>query len=563
VAAFEVIMHRLLLRLFSDRRGSIAIPTTIVFTVLIGFTALGVDVGNMFADRRKAQSTADLAVMAAVADLANASKAAGETVSRNGYLNDASFNIQYGVYSANPQIAPGSRFTPGPAASANAARLTLTTTTPLYFAGLITGKDSYVIKTTATAARSSFAAFAVGSRLASVEGGVLNQLLGGMLGTSLSLSAMDYQSLLDAQLDLFGFMDALAARLHLTAATYDDVLRSNAAIADVTGAMVDVGKKQFGGTSAAVEALSRLAGSLTGVTTRINIGTLLDLGPYRTLPVGSTPKVSTSVSAYDLISAGAQLANGQHQVEAALALNVPGIAAANLKFAIGERPQGTSWVTIGAAGASVHTAQTRLLLTLQVAGSGAASLINLPVYIEVASATATLKTLQCGFPSISTSTATLDVTPGILDAWIGDVSTAQLINFAAAPNPPAATLVNTPLLKITGRAHASVANMSVIPATFSYSEILQKTKKTVGTRDLSSSLLRGLIRDTSLDVDVLGLGLGLGGPALSSLVSTTLGAATPAIDQVLTSVLQTLGVGLGQADVWLTGIRCDGAVLVI
>jgi uncharacterized membrane protein len=50
---------------------------------------------------------------------------------------------------------------------------------------------------------------------------------------------------------------------------------------------------------------------------------------------------------------------------------------------------------------------------------------------------------------------------------------------------------------------------------------------------------------------------------LSSLVSTTLSTATPAIDQVLNTVLQTLGVGLGQADVWMLGIRCDGAVLVI
>jgi uncharacterized membrane protein len=99
--------------------------------------------------------------------------------------------------------------------------------------------------------------------------------------------------------------------------------------------------------------------------------------------------------------------------------------------------------------------------------------------------------------------------------------------------------------------------------TFSYSDIAQQTKKTVGTTDFSSTLVRGLLRDTKLDVNVLGLGLGLGQTALSSVVSTTLSAATPAIDQVLSSVLQTLGVGLGQADVWMLGIRCDGAVLVI
>jgi uncharacterized membrane protein len=155
----------------------------------------------------------------------------------------------------------------------------------------------------------------------------------------------------------------------------------------------------------------------------------------------------------------------------------------------------------------------------------------------------------------------MNVTPGVLDAWIGAVSDSQFNNFTTAPNPPAADLVNTSLVRITGRAHASVTNMSAIPVTFSYSDIQQKTKKTVGTTDFSSTLLRGLVRDTQIDVNILGLGLGLGG--LSSLVSTTLSNATPAIDQVLTSALQTLGIGLGQADVWMLGIRCDGAVLVL
>jgi uncharacterized membrane protein len=549
--------------IMSDRRGSIAISAAIVFTALVGFTALGVDVANMFADRRKAQSTADLAAIAAVADLAHADAAAADTVARNGYLNDASFNIQYGTYTADPALSPGSRFTPAGMGSANAARVTLTTITPLYFAGLITGKDSFVIETTATAARTAFASFAIGSRLATVDGGLLNQVLGGLLGSQLSLSAMDYRSLIDAQLDLFAFMDALAARLDLTAATDDSLLQSDAALTDVLAAMVDTGKKQFGATSAPVAAISRIAEALTGSTATVKIGSLLDVGPYASLPVGSPPKASVAAAALDLLSAAAQIASGQHQVEAALALNVPGIAAATVKFAVGERPQGTSWITVGAEGASVHTAQTRLLLTVQVAGSGAASIINLPIYIEIAPATAALTSLSCGFPNVSTSTATVGVTPGVLDAWIGSVSDADLTNFAVAPNPPAAALVNTPLVKVTGRAHAPVTNMSASSVAFSYSDIQQKTRKTVGTADFSSSLLRGLVHDTHLEVKILGLGLGLGGPVVSSLVSNTLGAATPAVDRVLTSVLQALGVGLGQADVWMTGIRCDGAVLVI
>ena len=73
----------------------------------------------------------------------------------------------------------------------------------------------------------------------------------------------------------------------------------------------------------------------------------------------------------------------------------PGIAAASLKLGIGERPVGTSLVRVGRTGASVHTAQTRLLLTVDLIGSGAAAMVRLPLYLELASATARLTGLQC------------------------------------------------------------------------------------------------------------------------------------------------------------------------
>jgi uncharacterized membrane protein len=99
--------------------------------------------------------------------------------------------------------------------------------------------------------------------------------------------------------------------------------------------------------------------------------------------------------------------------------------------------------------------------------------------------------------------------------------------------------------------------MSATPVTFSYSDIVQRNKKTVGTTDFTASLLSRLVTDTQLDINGLTL------PGLSAGVAGILANAVSPVDQLLSSVLQTLGVGLGQADVWVTGIRCDGAVLVI
>src|SRR5205085_5168297 len=124
------------------------------------------------------------------------------------------------------------------------------------------------------------------------------------------------------------------------------------------------------------------------------------------------------ISTLDMLSMAAQLANGQHQVQLALDLNVPGITSATLQLAIGEPPKGTTWVSVGSAGASVHTAQTRLLLTLQLAGSGSIASVTLPIYLELASGTATLAAIKCGYPDNSSSTVTLGVSPAVLDSWI-------------------------------------------------------------------------------------------------------------------------------------------------
>jgi uncharacterized membrane protein len=179
----------------------------------------------------------------------------------------------------------------------------------------------------------------------------------------------------------------------------------------------------------------------------------------------------------------------------------------------------------------------------------------------VASGTATLDAVTCGSPDISNSTVTLGVTPGVVDAWIGNVSTANMTDFRSAPNPSAATLVNLVGLKVTGRAHTTISNSSPTPVSFRYNEIQAQTRKTVTTTSFTSSLLSKLLGDLSLDVSLGGLNLGLPSNA-GSAVSSLIAAQTAPLDQFLASILATVGVGIGQADVWVSGVRCDRAVLV-
>jgi len=541
-----------------DKKASVAVSSALLIGVTVGVAAIAVDVGAVFVDRRKAQSVVDLAAIAAVSDMTNAEKAAAATISRN-KLADSAFQVSYGTYTADPSIAPSKRFVSSPSATANAARVTLSSSTPLYFGKALIGSDKFKITTTATATRTGFATFAIGSRLLSVDGGLLNQLLGSLLGANLSLTVMDYQALINTQIDLFNFMDALATRINLTGATYSSVLNSNARVSDILNAMFDVERAAYGSQHSAVQALKAIVNAVGVTTTKVGLSSLIDIGPYGNLTTGQRPKVGVQASVLDMLSTVAQVANGQHQVEVGLNLNIPGLAAVALKVAVGERPVGTSWITVGATGASVYTAQTRILLTVQLVGSGQASVINVPIYVDIASGHAKLTAMTCAFPDVSMSSVTLGVTPGVVDAWIGDVSNAQFTNFSSPPNPGSATLVNLAGVKVTGRAHASVANMSASPMSFTYGDIIRQTKKTVGTTDFTRSLLTRLFDDLDLNV----AGVPLGSLLVGGIVSSALSTATTPIDKALSSVLSTLGIGLGQADVWVPNIRCDGAVLVM
>lgn len=552
-------MKTALTQFLKNENGNIAVLSGLLITVIMGFTALGVDIGKVFTDRRKSQSATDLAALAAANDLTLALRAASATAQKNGFPSGVS--VEVGYYSADPALAASDRFKPSTLANANAARVVLQSKTQLAFARALMMKDDFDISTTAIAARSSAASFAIGSRLLKLDNGLLNQLLGGLLGANVNLSVMDYQALVDTKIDLFKFLSVLGDRINVKAGTYDSILQSNVKAADVVAAMAETQKQQTGASNLSVKALSGIQQSLSGSSGKVLMRSLVDVGPYSTMPIGEKPKLGIAVAAMDFLTATGQLANGENQINVGLNVNIPGIAKSTLRLAVGERPKGTSWVTVGSEGASVHTAQTRLVLDTTLIGTGAAALVRVPIYIELASATAKLNSVSCVYNNPSANSVTLSVTPSVIDAWIGDVSNSQFSNFKSAPNPPAAALIDTSAAKVTGRAHITVSNLSAIPATFYAGDIARQVKKTVGTKDFTASLLSRLVADTDINVSLFGVGIGLP-DALQSTVATVLRNGVSPLDSLLSGVLNSLGVGLGQADVWVLGQRCDGAVLV-
>src|SRR5690606_5256161 len=99
-----------------------------------------------------------------------------------------------GRYEPNPDLPPDARFVVG-GQPANAVKVTFRKKGTRYFASRLIPEPT--IATTAIANSPAEAAFSVGSRLVGMNGGIVNALLGKLLGANIALSVMDYDALLD------------------------------------------------------------------------------------------------------------------------------------------------------------------------------------------------------------------------------------------------------------------------------------------------------------------------------------------------------------------------------
>ena len=99
-------MQNLLRRFAQDTRGNFAIMGAGCMVLVIGCAALGVDVGSIYADRRKSQSAADLAAIVAASNLDKSTSAATATVTANNYSASVLVSVELGNYTANAALAP-------------------------------------------------------------------------------------------------------------------------------------------------------------------------------------------------------------------------------------------------------------------------------------------------------------------------------------------------------------------------------------------------------------------------------------------------------------------------
>ncbi len=583
-------MPHLLRRLLGDRSGHFAMMTAMVTPLALGLAGVAVDVGSLYLEKRRAQSLADLAAITVAANLDNPVEAARLVFADNGVheialgMIDKDDKLQWknridvgatgvsailmrGRYSSSLAIPAAERFTRPPSGNEseiNAVKVVYRTTGTRYFAASLIAPPQIVVE--ATAATDRKAAFSVGSRLLELKDGIANALLGGLTGSNVSLSLMDYNALVSADVSLVSFLDALATELDLTAGSYDAVLDADVSVGQVTKAL-----SRVAGTGSKAQAASQRLATQTAATNGRTFPLSRLIGIEEEGVSATLHQVAARVDVMELVTMAAILAGQGRQIKLDLGASLPGLLSASVDLAIGEPPQKSPWFTVGSRGDVVRTAQTRLSVVVEIGNSPALSgllgaRIRLPLYLELAYAEAKLDSISCPTGRRDGIKVAVDARSGIANLYLAEVNPSKIVNFANPAARSPAKLVQLAAVNVTGQAQAEIGAISYKRLNFSAGDIDSGKVRQVSTRTIATSLVDSLFSSLSLEISV-GLGL-LNIPLLTlpsnttALLGTTIRAASPAVDALLGEVLKMLGLSLGQADVRVHGATCGRAVLV-
>lgn len=544
---------------WGDERGNIAMLFAFSLTLSAIVSALAVDAAALYHERRQIQAGVDLAAISAASDPARAAEIAQSVLAEARLLAPASTEgliVRTGHY--DPAIADiGQRFRPG-TTPLNAVEVRLERLGHQHFATHFSSPP--LIAARGVAAVTPQVSFSIGSRLASLNGGLVNAVLSSLLGTTISLTALDYRALADARVDAFSFLDALAMQLGVTAGSYDELLAMRAGTGTIAGALASL----TNGT--ARTALNAIAGS--GQGRMVSIGKLLSLGALGHRQVGAAGPggLGIAFSVLDLLTGAAALADGKSQVSLPLGANVPGLVKLDLSLGVGESVQGGGWFAIGPNGTVLRTAQLRLRLRAELLGGSLLGSVKLPLWLDLAHSEATVVGATCPSPAAPRGQASIAVRPGALRLAVGEMSDPALSDFGVSPSLAPVRAVDVLwVLRVNVAGRVEIAQTDPVRLDFTSDDIADARVRTARTGTIPSSLVGSLLGSLTVTPEILGSPLGLGLISPGGVTGDLLGLLAPlgpTLDITINAVLATLGLGLGEADIRVHAVRCNNAVLV-
>lgn len=371
----------------SRQRGAIGLIAAVTLGFSLLFLLLVVDSGRLYMEKRKLQRIADTAALEAVsrkgtcvAPALTATAYATQSATRNGFTvtSNSPLTVACGSLVTGSDNLRTLAVDPSKSSAVRVivSRPVVTSVAAGVAALFAGGTPSLNTRLTATAVAAApaplLAQLSIRSTVANID--LLNPLFKALLGGSVTLDVASWQNLLTANISLLKFLDLLATELNVSAGNYDQLLTTNATIAQlfkVAAIAAQAGGVQSTGTTANIAtSLGVLRDAALNVTT-------VTLGDILKLQTGSqSAGLDTQFGLFQLIQGFAQLSNYKNSVAAEIPVNLLGLgvgATAQLKVtqppqfsAIGNPAVAKSNPTGASTRIFVRTAQVRAFVTLDL-----------------------------------------------------------------------------------------------------------------------------------------------------------------------------------------------------
>lgn len=626
-----------------DESGAIAVMAAVIILAVLAATSLAVDVGRTAFVSRDLQGVTDRAALDSVTAVNAAADvgittlsglhdevevAVGDSLTRNpgtsegtaagrqvtllelGRVVDGSFeamcNEPYDpAVPANCAADLSGAWT---VADVTAVRVATESFVPFVFA---IGEEGRDVTRTAVAESMSLASITVGSELAGVEGGLLEDVLNdticniavnaGESSCNLDISAVGYQGLATTDITV----GSLVEELSTVVGSPDAVLTGDVTAAEFITAAANVLDSQ--GRTDQAQVLRDIVLELP--TDQLDGVNLLDLVDLST----TTPDraADATINVLEVVRGSLQVANGTNLIALPdLGVTVPGVGTIDGSLTVIEAPStavgpvGDGTITrahTGQVQADIDSEVTLDLVDPLTSALSALSLgsvdvtmedVELSLGAEAAGATARLTGITCDASAepdttVHTATDVARLVVGDLDPATGAASSADLTSLTIELS---GGLLGLPLLRVQADvdvlAELPLGGTSDTPPGHVFDDSMHVPHEDPDEPQLTyprghvphggSILETGDLDATTIDldvsatsVDVLGiLPLPVGDlvDALLGTVETTLlDSLMPVITDVVATVvdpmLVSLGVGLGNADTWANWAHCQGREL--
>lgn len=422
------------------------------------------------------------------------------------------------------------------------------------------------------------ACITAGPRLASVDtnkSALLGPLLGGLLGTGVSLNALDWNALAGGNLNLLNFLKVLQTQLNLSSPS--QVLGANITLAQIATAL---------SVEAQAEAKPQLAAALSGLASQLNgAGATVRLGDLLKITADTGSLGTTTVNALDMFTGLIQLYNRRNVLTTPVPVGISGgvLAAAGIVNSLqlyAQVIEPPSYVC-GPTGSTFYSAAVRIKLKLDLITlapltdtlvglgllqSASIAIGKLDVYADVARGQGSLSAVNAASKAV-----TLQVAPGVADLYIGKIDDSVFfsrspirdsdVDYGNIGNLQATLALGLASVNIPLDVKSIVRGQAPFSTSVTMSGSFPQTRTVSSSSTFVTNAANDLVTKLKFrDMPGLGLLQGVVQPLVVTLVTKVVSPlVAPILSGVADPLLKLLGIGLGEMVVTVEGIcqTCD------